>query len=98
MYSQDNIMGQDARRVKGPRVEEGEGKGVDPEIAGLLTLEIPILIGFGLRFRLDFEVKLRLRLRRWTEVELLMVAPEPASPLVRGAGSFGGERIALELW
>lgn len=63
MYSHDNIMGQDARRVKGPRVEEGEGKGVAPEIAGLLTLEIPILIGFGLRFRLHFGVKLRLRLR-----------------------------------
>ena len=61
MYSQDNIMSQDARRVKGPRVEEG--KGVDPEVAGLLTLEIPILIGFGLRFRLHFGVKLRLRLR-----------------------------------
>ena len=59
MYSQDNIMGQDARRVKGPRVEEGAGKGA----AGLLTLEIPILIGFGLRFQLHFGVKLRLRLR-----------------------------------
>jgi hypothetical protein len=59
MYSQDTIMSQDARRVKGPRVEEGAGKGA----AGLLTLEIPILIGFGLRFRLYFGVKLRLRLR-----------------------------------
>jgi hypothetical protein len=42
---------------------EGKGKGVGEEVAGLLTLEIPILLEFGLRFRLDFEVKLRLRLR-----------------------------------